>query len=124
LILGEDTRLDSSDGYFKDHVRSDMLNLILEFMFLSIFGSIFPLGFVFSLISNILILHLNKLKLLYVVKRPVPESTNSIGSLNKILRLSSTLCYILNSLILVLTIDTIEGGSSITAATENSDDSL
>lgn len=65
-----------------------MLNLVLELMFLSIFGSIFPLGFVFSIISNVLILHLNKLKLIYVVKRPVPESTNSIGSWNKILSLS------------------------------------
>lgn len=107
LIMNEDTKLKYFNGFFLNGTRNDFMNLILEFMFLSIFGCIYPLGFLYSMFLNTLILHINKAKLFYVMKRPVPESAHSIGSWNTILTLSTILCYIMNAGLLVFTIKSI-----------------
>lgn len=70
-----------------DGVLEEYLEVILLFGFLSMFGHMAPMGFFMSLLTMVTEIFIDKYKILYLVRRPVPQRANNIGSWMFILQL-------------------------------------
>lgn len=85
----------------------EYLEMILQYGFVTIFVSAFPLAPVFALINNILEMRLDAKKLLTYHRRPVSQRVRDIGVWFKILHSISKLAVITNAFIIAFTSDFI-----------------
>lgn len=101
---------DMEDGLF-----DDFLELALQFGMVAMFASAFPLVFAFAFINNIVEIRSDALKLLLMLRRPVPRMAYSIGAWLNIFQFLGVIAICTNCALLVCLYDqqgawTIEPG--------------
>ncbi|XP_023348896.1 anoctamin-1 [Eurytemora carolleeae] len=77
--------------------------MVLQYGFVTLFVSAFPLAPLFALINNILEIRLDANKLLVQVRRPLAQKAQDIGAWIGILKTISYLSIICNALVIALT---------------------
>lgn len=85
----------------------EYLEMVLQYGFVTIFVSAFPLAPVFALINNIMEMRLDAKKLLTYHRRPVAQRVRSIGVWFRILDSVSKLAVVTNGFIIAFTSDFI-----------------
>lgn len=93
---------DFNDGYI-DATFQDYMELCVQFGFVNLFALSFTLLPVIAFVTNILEMYVDKTKLLYLLKRPNPISTESIGNWYYILEIISFVSIFSNLGILIFT---------------------
>ncbi|CAF0843667.1 unnamed protein product [Brachionus calyciflorus] len=91
-----------------NNLIDNYLYLVLQFGFVNIFVSVFPLGPLFAFIFNILALRINAKKLICESRRMVMSRTNGIGIWFKILESISYFSVLSNALIIAFSSDLID----------------
>ena len=94
--------VDSDEGYV-DSVFNEYLEMCLQFGFITLFASSFPLMSMIGWINNIFEIVVDKRKFLYYQKRPIPKSAVDIGNWYIILESISYLAIFCSTGILVFT---------------------
>ncbi|XP_052753913.1 anoctamin-1-like isoform X4 [Galleria mellonella] len=85
----------------------EYLEMVLQYGFVTIFVSAFPLAPLFALINNVLEMRLDAKKFLSCYRRPVPQRVNDIGVWYRILDSIGKLSVITNGFIIAFTSDFI-----------------
>ena len=62
-----------------DGSHEEYLEIIIQFGYIMIFGAAFPLAPLLAFINNLLEMRIDKYKLVYLTRRPVPHSASDIG---------------------------------------------
>ncbi|KAJ4717952.1 Anoctamin [Melia azedarach] len=99
----------------EDGLFDDILELALQFGMIMMFACAFPLAFAFAAVNNLMEIRTDALKLLSMLKRPVPRSAVSIGAWLNIFQFLIVMSICTNSALLVWLYDqegkwTIEPG--------------
>ncbi|GAB2293423.1 hypothetical protein Dimus_027623 [Dionaea muscipula] len=89
----------------EDGLFDDFLELALQFGMIMMFACAFPLAFVFAAVNNIMEIKTDALKLLTMLKRPVPRSTVTIGAWLNIFQFLIVLSICTNCVLLVCLYD-------------------
>ena len=63
-----------------DGTVADYMELFIQYSFLNLFGLAFPLSFFLAFLSNIMEIHVDKIKLIYFSQRPLPSGASDIGN--------------------------------------------
>ncbi|EGR32656.1 hypothetical protein IMG5_075400 [Ichthyophthirius multifiliis] len=79
-----------------DGTLGDYMELVIQFAFLVLFGVAFPISFMLAFINNVLEIQVDKIKLIYFVRRPFPTNACDIGPWVKILEIISFLSIFTN----------------------------
>ncbi|XP_044494970.1 anoctamin-like protein At1g73020 isoform X2 [Mangifera indica] len=85
----------------EDGLFDDFLELALQFGMIMMFACAFPLAFAFSVVSNIMEIRTDALKLLSMMKRPVPRAATTIGAWINIFQFLIVMSICTNSALLV-----------------------
>ncbi|PAV75659.1 hypothetical protein WR25_15161 isoform C [Diploscapter pachys] len=85
----------------------EYLEMVIQFGFVTLFVSAFPLAPFFALVNNILEIRLDAYKFLVTQQRPVPEQAKNIGVWNNILDFLSKASVTINALVIAFTSDFI-----------------
>ncbi|KAJ0007254.1 hypothetical protein Pint_28874 [Pistacia integerrima] len=85
----------------EDGLFDDFLELALQFGMIMMFACAFPLAFAFSAVNNIMEIRTDALKLLSMLKRPVPRAATSIGAWINIFQFLIVMSICTNSALLV-----------------------
>lgn len=91
---------DLDDGLF-----DDFLELALQFGMVTMFASAFPLVFAFALINNLMEIRSDALKLVVMLRRPVPRAAYSIGAWLNIFQYLGVIAICTNCALLVCLYD-------------------
>ncbi|KAJ1361354.1 hypothetical protein KIN20_020575 [Parelaphostrongylus tenuis] len=83
----------------------EYLEMVLQFGFVTLFVSAFPLAPLFALINNILEMRLDAYKFLVTTQKPVPAQAKNIGIWLGILDVLSKFSVIINALVIAFTSD-------------------
>ncbi|KAI9362124.1 calcium-activated chloride channel-domain-containing protein [Zopfochytrium polystomum] len=78
-------------------IRDEYAQKVIQFGYIALFASCFPLAPIFALINNVYEVRSDAFKLLYVYQRPVPLRAPSIGAWEIILRIIAALSVATNS---------------------------
>ena len=78
------------------------------FSFLCLFSISFPLGYLFAFFAGLLQQYFDKVKLIYYLKRPMPETVGGIGLWRTIMEIILYLTIISNAAIFSFTLGGIE----------------
>uniref|UniRef100_A0A1D1YN83 Anoctamin-like protein Os01g0706700 n=1 Tax=Anthurium amnicola TaxID=1678845 RepID=A0A1D1YN83_9ARAE len=70
----------SISGEFEDGLFDDFLELALQFGMIMMFACAFPLIFCFALLNNVTEIRADALKLLVILRRPIPRASATIGA--------------------------------------------
>ncbi|XP_010244337.1 PREDICTED: anoctamin-like protein At1g73020 [Nelumbo nucifera] len=70
----------STGEEFEDGLFDDFLELALQFGMVMMFACAFPLAFSLTLLNNISVIRTDALKLLVMLRRPIPRATATIGA--------------------------------------------
>lgn len=92
----------SSDNEI-DGTLEDYMKLIVDISYISFFGLSLPLSFLLAFVGGVIHLHLVKWKLLFLVRRPVPLKTDSIGFWRTIIEIISLAGVIINTFYIMYT---------------------
>ncbi|KAL5757634.1 hypothetical protein ACOSP7_020245 [Xanthoceras sorbifolium] len=85
----------------EDGLFDDFLELALQFGMIMMFACAFPLAFVFATVNNIMEIRTDALKLLTMLKRPVPRASTTIGAWSNIFQFLIVMSICTNSALLV-----------------------
>ncbi|XP_044479470.1 anoctamin-like protein At1g73020 isoform X2 [Mangifera indica] len=85
----------------EDGLFDDFLELALQFGMIMMFACAFPLAFAFTVVNNIMEIRTDALKLLSMLKRPVPRAATSIGAWINIFQFLIVMSICTNSALLV-----------------------
>ncbi|KAK8594941.1 hypothetical protein V6N13_015851 [Hibiscus sabdariffa] len=85
----------------EDGLFDDFLELALQFGMIMMFACAFPLAFAFSALSNIAEMRTDALKLLVILRRPVPRAAATIGAWLNIFQFLILMSICTNSALLV-----------------------
>ncbi len=96
-----------------DGTLEDYMKIIVDISYLCFFGLSLPLSFLLAFLGGILHLHLVKWKLLFLVKRPVPLKTDSIGFWKVIIETISLTGVIINTFYIMYTRKAFDEGQAI-----------
>lgn len=77
----------------------DFLEMVMQFGYVTLFSSAFPLGGAVALLGNMIEVRSDVFKFSYVLRRPVPRRAHQIGSWSLILQTFSVLSIVTNSLL-------------------------
>ena len=91
-----------------DGVLNDYLAIVLSFSFLSMFGQVFPMGFLLGFFALAAEMQVNKKNLIYFMKRPTPKGAQDIGSWENILEMMSYAAIVVNCYVLTFTSDSVD----------------
>ncbi|KAJ4780465.1 Anoctamin-like protein [Rhynchospora pubera] len=91
---------DLEDGLFDDY-----LELALQFGMIMMFACAFPLVFCFAALNNITEIRADALKLLAMLRRPVPRASATIGAWSNIFQFLIVMAICTNSLLLICLYD-------------------
>lgn len=91
-----------------DGTVSDYMELIVQFSFLCFFGLAFPSSFILAWVNNIFEIQVDKLKLVYVSRRPIPTGASTIGTWLTVMEIVSFLSIFTNAGLIVFTSKTID----------------
>ncbi|KAJ4787385.1 Anoctamin-like protein [Rhynchospora pubera] len=91
---------DLEDGLFDDY-----LELALQFGMIMMFACAFPLVFCFATLNNITEIRADALKLLAMLRRPVPRASATIGAWSNIFQFLIVMAICTNSLLLICLYD-------------------
>lgn len=91
-----------------DGTLGDYMSLLIEFSFLSLFGLSFPMAFPIAFMSDVAQCHIDKVKFFYLTRRPIPKNAKSIGFWNKIMETVALGSIVVNSALVVYTINVTE----------------
>jgi hypothetical protein len=78
-----------------------MTRVFLQMSYLILFGISYSFGFILAILFNIIGIHVAKIKLCYLTKRPIPKISGSINSWNSIVSVLTFIGPFINSSILV-----------------------
>eukprot|EP00250_Pteridium_aquilinum_P007824 c17468_g1_i1 orf=165-2180(+) len=95
----------SIDNDLEDGLFDDFLELALQFGMVAMFASAFPLVFAFALINNLIEIRSDALKLLLMLRRPVPRAAYSIGAWLNIFQFLGVIAICTNCALLVCLYD-------------------
>ena len=87
----------------------DYSEMVLQYGYVILFVSAFPLAPVFALLNNTLELHIDAFKLICVFRRPWPFAAANIGQWAIFMDLLSSVSVVTNLLIIIFTSDTLNG---------------
>lgn len=79
------------DGTFKDY-----LEMFIQFGYVTLFSSVFPLAALFALVSNVIEIRSDAFKLCYVFQRPFGSRANGIGVWQDAMELMGVVSIIVN----------------------------
>lgn len=85
----------------EDGLFDDFLELTLQFGMVMMFACAFPLGFVFSLLSNLSEIRADALKMLALLRRPAPRADATIGAWLNIFQFLIVVSICTNSVLLI-----------------------
>lgn len=91
-----------------DGVLKEYLKITLLVTAVSMFGTAFPLGFVFAYFTMSSSIKIDKFKLINYMRRPSPKGASDIGFWSKILEVVNNLSIIANISILAFTSSSID----------------
>ncbi|KAK4481997.1 hypothetical protein RD792_012913 [Penstemon davidsonii] len=89
----------------EDGLFDDFLELVLQFGMIMMFACAFPLAFAFAAVNNITEIRTDALKLLAVMKRPIPRADATIGAWLNIFQFLIVMSICTNSALLVCLYD-------------------
>ncbi|KAL6568226.1 hypothetical protein OROHE_003910 [Orobanche hederae] len=89
----------------EDGLFDDFLELVLQFGMIMMFACAFPLAFAFAAVNNIAEIRADALKLLVMMRRPIPRSDASIGAWLNIFQFLIVVSICTNSALLVCLYD-------------------
>ncbi|GER53492.1 anoctamin-like protein At1g73020 [Striga asiatica] len=89
----------------EDGLFDDFLELVLQFGMIMMFACAFPLAFAFAAVNNIAEIRADALKLLVMMRRPVPRADATIGAWLNIFQFLIVLSICTNSALLVCMYD-------------------
>ncbi|XP_073052798.1 anoctamin-like protein At1g73020 [Primulina eburnea] len=89
----------------EDGLFDDFLELVLQFGMTTMFACAFPLAFAFSAVNNIAEIRTDALKLLTMMRRPIPRSDATIGAWLNIFQFLIVASICTNSILLVCLYD-------------------
>uniref|UniRef100_A0A7N0VIA0 Anoctamin transmembrane domain-containing protein n=1 Tax=Kalanchoe fedtschenkoi TaxID=63787 RepID=A0A7N0VIA0_KALFE len=92
----------------EDGLFDDFLELALQFGMIMMFACAFPLAFTFSLLNNVTEIRTDALKLLVMLKRPIPRAAATIGAWLNIFQFLIVMSICTNCVLLVCLYD-VEG---------------
>jgi len=78
----------------------DYLEMIIQFGYITIFATAFPLSGVFSLVFNYLEKNSDSIKLKHGYRRPIPTIVNGIGSWQSWINFMSHICLVTNTILI------------------------
>ncbi|XP_058103350.1 anoctamin-like protein Os01g0706700 [Magnolia sinica] len=78
----------STGEELEDGLFDDFLELALQFGMIMMFACAFPLDFAFAVLNNITEIRTDALKLLVMLRRPIPRAAATIGAWLNIFQLS------------------------------------
>ncbi|KAL4509164.1 hypothetical protein ABPG72_018095 [Tetrahymena utriculariae] len=90
-----------------DGTVSDYMELVIQFAFLSLFGLAFPTSFLLAFVNNILEIQVDKAKLIYISRRPIPTGASDIGTWFVLIEIISFLSVFANAGLVAFTSDTV-----------------
>ncbi len=91
-----------------DGTLHDIMRMMMEFTFLCLFSISFPLAYLIAFIGGIFDVHIEKFKLAYFYKRPLPQSSKNIGIWHFILEFVLMLTIFSNAAIFSFTLKGIQ----------------
>jgi anoctamin-10 len=106
IKLEEQNNLTNFNKGFIDNTFDDYLELTIQYGFIVLFAIAFPLIPVICWFSNMFEMQVDKVKLLYLSKRPNPQGAFDIGNWFYILELMSFLAIFSNAGLLIFTSNT------------------
>lgn len=89
----------------EDGLFDDFLELVLQFGMIMMFACAFPLAFAFAILNNITEIRADALKLLAMIRRPIPRADATIGAWLNIFQLLVVASICTNSALLVCLYD-------------------
>ena len=89
----------------------DYSDLVMQFGFMTLFGSVFPLCVLLSLFNNYIEIRVDSWKMCQVVRRPHPKSSEDIGSWISMFELLSYLAVFVNAGLVVFTSTSLDAYS-------------
>ncbi|CAM8899135.1 unnamed protein product [Rhodiola kirilowii] len=89
----------------EDGLFDDLLELALQFGMIMMFACAFPLAFTFSLLNNVTEIRTDALKLLVMLKRPIPRAAATIGAWLNIFQFLMVMSICTNCVLLVCIYD-------------------
>ncbi|XP_051147802.1 anoctamin-like protein At1g73020 [Andrographis paniculata] len=89
----------------EDGLFDDFLELVLQFGMIMMFACAFPLAFAFVVVSNLTEIRTDALKLLAMMRRPIPRSDATIGAWQNIFQFLIVMSICTNSALLVCLYD-------------------
>ncbi|XP_075494187.1 anoctamin-like protein At1g73020 [Primulina tabacum] len=89
----------------EDGLFDDFLELVLQFGMIMMFACAFPLAFAFAVVNNITEIRADALKLLAMIRRPIPRADATIGAWLNIFQLLVVASICTNSALLVCLYD-------------------
>lgn len=113
-IEHESRRVTYQTTYQIDGTLIDMVKVFNQYQFLCFFSIAFPLSYLIAFFGGILTVYFDKLKMVYFLKRPMPQKDNGIGIWNGIMTLIIYLTILCNSAIFAFTIEGFEETNSTT----------
>uniref|UniRef100_A0A3B3CQ28 Anoctamin n=1 Tax=Oryzias melastigma TaxID=30732 RepID=A0A3B3CQ28_ORYME len=97
-------QLADTDGFSLFH---EILEMVIQFSFITLFVAAFPLAPFMALINNIFEIRLDAIKMVQLERRLIPKKTNSIGVWANVLETIGVLAAISNGLVIGITSDFI-----------------
>lgn len=94
-----------------DGTVADYMEMVIQFGFLNLFGTSFPLAFLLAFLNDIAEIQVDKLKLVQFKRRPVPKGAANIGTWLIILDLISFCAIFFNVGIIIITAEVASGSS-------------
>ena len=91
------------DGDF-DKSLDDYMEIVMSFCIISLFGLLFPLSFLLIFFQSALEYIIDKKKLMYTIRRPVPRGASDIGDWKQTIYTVSILSIFTNSVILAFNV--------------------
>ena len=79
------------------------MKVIVDISYIAFFGLSFPVCFILAFVGGLIHMHLVKMKLLFLVKRPIPIKTDSIGFWKTIIETISLAGVLINTFYILYT---------------------
>lgn len=95
----------SIENDLEDGLFDDFLELALQFGMVTMFASASPLVFVFALMNNLMEMRSDSMKLLIMLRRPIPRAASSIGAWLNIFQYLGVIAICTNCALLVCLYD-------------------
>ena len=87
-----------------DNSLFDILDLVLQFCFLTFFGLAFPLVGLLAFFGGICDIHMDKYRLMHLFRRPFPLTTGSLGLWNNIFEIIIFSSIVINAVVYSFTL--------------------